>query len=166
MLVINVLIFRAIAVPGQVFTQYYDYFSQNGFTWWSNVRGINLIVPPPEALARDPKWPAIGRIVGEEYYGHLVTGVNANANAFAGDGIAAGGLIGLFVVGLFMMIWLRVLDVVSSRWSLPLVTLVMLPVALCLSNVHLTTVILSFGGGFWLLVLFLSRPEGVAGSRK
>ncbi|WP_298127235.1 hypothetical protein [Brevundimonas sp.] len=165
-LLINVLIFRAIAVPGQVFTQYYDYFSQNGFTWWSNVRGISLIVPPPEALARDPYWPALGRIVGNDYYGHLVTGVNANANAFAGDGVAAGGIIGLFVVGIFMMIWLRALDVISGRWSLPLVTLVMLPVALCLSNVHLTTVILSFGGGFWLLVLFLARPEGVAGSRK
>lgn len=165
-LVINVLIFRAIAVPGQVFSQYYDYFSQTGFTWWSNVRGISLIVPPPEALAHDPSWPALGRIVGNEYYGHLITGVNANANAFAGEGVAAGGLIGLCVVGLFMMIWLRVLDVISSRWNLPFVTLIMLPVALCLSNVHLTTVILSFGGGYWLLVLFMGRPEGVSPSRK
>ena len=165
-LVINVLIFRAIAVPGQVFTQYYDLFSERGYTWWSNTRGISLLVPPPPAFAGDPNWPALGRVVGNEYYGHLVTGVNANANAFAGEGVAAGGLIGLCVIGVVMMIWLRLVDVVSTRWSLPLVTLVMLPVALCLTNVHLTTVILSFGGGFWLLVLFVARPEGVAPRRK
>ncbi|MEY4241852.1 MAG: hypothetical protein RJA14_1548 [Pseudomonadota bacterium] len=166
MLVINVLIFRAIAVPGQVFTQYYDYFSQTGFTWWSNVRGISLIVPPPDALARDPYWPALGRIVGNEYYGQIVTGVNANANAFASEGVAAGGLAGLCVIGVLVMAWLRVVDIVSARWSVPLVTLVMLPVALCLANVQLSTVVLSFGGGFWILFLFTARPDGAGESRR
>lgn len=158
-LIINVLIFRAIAVPGQMLTQYYDLFSERGYTWWSNTRGISLIVPPPAAFQSDRYWPSLGMIVGDEYYGHLVAGVNANANAFAGEGLAAGGLVGLFVIGLAMIAWLRLVDVVASRWSLPLVTLVMLPVALCLSNVHLSTVILSFGGGFWILMLALSRPQ-------
>jgi hypothetical protein len=98
-------------------------------------------------------------IVGDEYYGDVVSDVNANANAFAGEGVAAGGFIGLLVIGLLMMAWLRAVDVVASRWSLPLVTLVMLPVALCLTNVHLSTVILSFGGGFWILVLLWARPQ-------
>lgn len=158
-LIINVLVFRAIAVPGQMLTQYYDLFSARGYTWWSNIRGISLFVPRPEAFESDRYWPSLGMIVGDEYYGHMVADVNANANAFAGEGVAAGGAIGLLVIGLLMMAWLRVVDVVASRWSLPLVTLVMLPVALCLTNVHLSTVILSFGGGFWILVLLWARPQ-------
>ena len=158
-LIINVLIFRAIAVPGQMLTQYYDLFSARGFTWWSNIRGISLFVPRPDAFESDRYWPSLGMIVGDEYYGHMVADVNANANPFAGEGVAAGGVIGLFVVGVFIIAWLRVVDVAASRWSLPFVTLVMLPVALCLSNVHLSTVILSFGGGFWILMLLLTRPQ-------
>lgn len=160
-LIINVLIFRAIAVPGQMLTQYYDLFSARGYTWWSNIRGINLVVPRPEAFENDRYWPSLGMIVGDEYYGSFIGGVNANANAFAGEGVAAGGLIGLFVIGLLMIAWLRAVDVVSTRWSVPFVTLVMLPVALCLTNVHLSTVILSFGGGFWILMLHLMRPQAV-----
>lgn len=159
-MVINVLIFRAIAVPGQVMSQYYDLFSAKGFTWWSNTRGVSSIVPPPDAFRSDPNWPSLGRIVGNEYYGHLITGVNANANAFAGEGAAAGGLVGLAVIGLAMTAWLRMVDVAAARWSLPFVTLVMLPVALCLSNVSLTTVLISFGGGFWILLMALDRPQG------
>ncbi len=160
--VINVLVFRAIAVPGQVFSMYYDLFAARGFTWWSNTRGISLLVPPPAAYAADPNWPALGRVVGAEIYGQYATNVNVNANAFAGEGVAAGGLIGLAVIGLVMAAWLRLVDVVSGRWNLQLVTLLMLPIGLCLTNVHLTTVILSFGGGFWLLVFYMARPSGAA----
>jgi hypothetical protein len=164
-MIINVVIFRAIAVPGQVMSQYYDLFSAKGFTWWSNTRGVSSFVPPPDAFSNDPNWPSLGRIVGNENYGHLITGVNANANAFAGEGAAAGGLVGLAIIGLAMAAWLRVIDLAAARWNLPFVTLVMLPVALCLSNVHLTTVLVSFGGGFWILLMALDRPQGAPAPR-
>ncbi|MCA9131317.1 MAG: hypothetical protein KDB22_29735, partial [Planctomycetales bacterium] len=44
------LIFRMLAIPGLTFSQYSDVFQKWGYTWWSNVRGLDLLVEPPPNL--------------------------------------------------------------------------------------------------------------------
>lgn len=151
------LLTRAVAVPAQTFGQYYDFFDKMGHTWWSNVKGISLIVPPPEAFASDPYWPKLGILVGREYHGTVLQ--NSNANLFVGEGVAAAGMWGVVVIGVAWAIWLRVLDIAAGGWDRAFVLLAITPAALALTNGHLSTVLLSFGGFFWLALFALYKPR-------
>lgn len=151
------LVFRTIAIPGLTFSQYSDLFSSLGYTWWSNVTGLSLFIPAPAAFVSHPYWPSLGRIVGDYYYGFGV--VNANANLFSGEGVAAAGWFGVIVIGLALTAWLRLIDTVASGWNRLLTLLVMVPVGIALTNGHLSTVLISFGGAFWTLLFLYFKPQ-------
>ncbi len=146
---VDVLLLRTITIPGQTFSQYYDLFEAKGYTYWSNTKIINLLVPPPAAFQSDPFWPVLGSIVGAEYYGND-SRMNANANLFVGEGIAAAGPIGVIVIACLLALWLRQLDKYSSGWNRSFVVAAIIPVGMALTNIHLSTLLLSFGGFFWL----------------
>jgi hypothetical protein len=152
---LDIAVFRMIALPGLTFTQYADLFGDQGLTYWSNTRGISLVVPPPAAFANDPSWPNLGYIVGDHYYGSRL--VNANANPFSGEGVAAAGPIGVVVIGCVLGVWLRVLNWTARGWDPRFATLVMVPVGLSLTNGHLATVLLTFGGAMWPLFFLFGR---------
>ncbi len=146
----DVLLLRTIAIPGQTFSQYYDLFEARGYTFWSNTKFVNLVVPPPVAFRSDPFWPVLGQIIGAEYYGSD-SRMNANANLFVGEGIAAAGPLGVIAIGLLLAWWLRALDRYSRSWNRTFVIAVTIPIGMALTNVHLSTLLLSFGGLFWLI---------------
>ncbi|NJC34174.1 hypothetical protein GGR88_001648 [Sphingomonas jejuensis] len=148
--IVDLVLLRSIAIPGQTFSQYYDLFYNRGYTYWSNTKIINLVIPPPGDFKLDPMWPNLGTIVGAEFYG-ADSRMNANANLFVGEGIAAAGPIGVLVIGLVLAYWLRSLDNFSQKWPATISMTVMVPIGLGLTNVHLTTLLLSFGGLFWLV---------------
>lgn len=160
----DLILFRSIAIPGQQFALYYDLFAARGFTWWSNVRGISLIVPPPAGFASDPRWPVLGQIVGEEYYG-ISSQTNSNANPFAGEGVAAAGPIGVVVIAIVLAVYLRVLDRAALGWQRGFAILVVVPLGLALTNVHLSTMLLSYGGAAWVLAFTFLRPGRNVGRR-
>lgn len=145
-----IVLHRTIGIPALTLAQYYDVFSEVGFTFWSHVRGISLVLAPPESLAADPLWPNLGYIVGERALGMPEN--NLNANPFASDGAAAAGLVGVFVISIAMAFWIAALNVVTRMWDQRFVMLVIAPVALSLTNGPFFTVMLSFGGLFWLLL--------------
>jgi hypothetical protein len=151
------LVFRTIAIPGLTFPQYSDLFSSLGHTWWSNVTGLGMIIPAPPAFVNHPDWPALGRIVGDYYYGF--GSQNANANLFSGEGVAAAGAFGVLVIGLILAAWLRLIDRVSDGWDPLFALLVFVSVGISLTNAHLSTVMLSFGGGFWTILLWWYKPD-------
>lgn len=152
----DLLLVRSISIPGQTFYQYHDLFAQRGYTFWSNVSGIRWVVSPPAGFAMDQQWPVLGMIIGREYYGSLL--LNANANLFAGEGVAAAGPIGVLVIGAFFCAWLRAFDLAAREWNGFFALLIAAPLGLCLTNAHLSTLMLSFGGAFWLLVLTFCKP--------
>jgi len=159
----DLILVRSIAIPGQQFALYYDLFGSRGYTWWSNVRGISMFVPPPAAFAGDPRWPMLGKIVGEEY-GGIASQNNSNANLFAGEGVAAAGTLGVIVIGLVLALYLRVLDRASVGLHRAFVLVLMVPAGLALTNIHLSTMLLSFGGAFFVAVFFaMTRPGRVTG---
>jgi hypothetical protein len=153
----DLVLFRSIAIPGQQFALYYDLFTARGYTWWSNVRGVSLFVRPPVAFSHDLRWPALGQIVGEEYYG-FGSRMNANANLFAGEGVAAGGAIGVLVIGAVLTLFLWMLDRASVGWNRAYAVVVMAPIGLALTNSHLSTLLLSCGGALWLIVFATFGP--------
>lgn len=153
----DLVLLRTISIPAQTFAQYSDVFGARGYTWWSNITGLNMFLSAPDAFKNDPLWPVLGEIVGAEYYGYL-NRVNLNANPFVGEGVAAGGWIGIIAISFALSIFLYVIDKFSSFWDRRFALVLMAPIGLTLTNVHLSTYLVSFGGLAWLLLFRFYRP--------
>lgn len=150
-------VFRTLCLPGLCFSQYMDLFGFYGFTFWSHVTGLNLIIPTPSSYINDPLWPNLGYMIGDRIYNASTN--NANANLFAGDGVAAAGFFGVIIISLVFAFWISFLDRVSKKWDKIFSILVIFPVALSLTNGHFFTTMISFGGLFWTIVFFVYKPK-------
>lgn len=146
-------VFRVVAVPGSMFWQYSDVFAELGRTYWSNVTGLSLIVDVPVRFSSEPSWPQLGYLVADEIL-HLKS--NSNANLFAYDGVAAAGAIGVLVASLILGSWLVVLDRVTRSADPMFVMLVTFPMAFSLTNGSVFSLMLSFGGFFWVAFFAIS----------
>lgn len=147
--------------PGSFIVQYMDFFSHRGYTHFSHIRGIGSVIGTPSQYANDGRWPALGLIVGEDHFGFLR--LNANASFVASDGIASFGIIGIPVVFFLVALYLRVLD--KSAHGIGGVALViLLPFTLTLSNGSIFTLLTSFGGIFWVIIMRFVFVEGQASS--
>ena len=148
------LVYRTLCIPGLTYSQYYDLFSRDGFTWWSHVKGLNLLIPAPASDLNDSAWPNLGFVVGDRIYRSF--DMNANANLFVGDGVAAAGMLGVAVIGCAF----AAACTVSTDLRAP--TAVHAagppPLAVTLTNGQLFTALLSFGGAFWMLTFYLYKP--------
>lgn len=144
---------RIIGTPALALAQYGDYFAEHGYTLWTHVRGIGLFIAAPQELAAHPKWPELGYLIGDGVLNQ--PHVNNNAHFLASDGAAAAGVPGVLVISGIFCLWLLVLDRCSRDWSRTYVMLVSLPVILSLLNGPFFTVMLSFGGIFWLITFSL-----------
>lgn len=142
---------RSIATPGQFIGDYYDYFSNHGYTMWSQLRGFNLIIDRPDYFIGDPLWPALGWIVGRDFHG-----INSNLNAglWATDGIASGGPIGVLVVSCIFASYLFILNYFGRLWPRTFLIPVAFPLAFILTNGSLFTTLLSYGGALFAIFLW------------
>ena len=145
---------RIVATPGSFFVDYYNYFSEVGYTNFSHAKGFNLFFAPSQTLAQDPFFPELGRIVARD-----VHGINSNSNAsfLSTDGIAGFGLVGVLIVSALLSLILFIVNFLTRHWPLGITLPLMAPLALTLTNGSLFTVLLSFGLFFWMSVFLLSR---------
>ena len=150
------IVFRTLSLPGLTFSQYYDLFNTEGFTWWSHIKGFDLLISPPAVFSKHASWPNLGYIIGDRIYGNIEN--NVNANLFSGDGAAAAGAIGVFAIGLVLTTWLILFDKAARGWHPTFAALVALPIGLALTNGHFFTTMLSFGGIFWLITFHFYKP--------
>lgn len=148
---------RSIFLPGGVVVYYFDFFSANGYTFLSHVTGFNLLIDAPRVYSTDPKWPSIGYLIGDRYFG-LPT-MNANANFIASDGVAGFGIAGVFIAFALFAGFLIVLDRVTRGAPLSLTLPPLVPLALTLTNGSIFTSLTSFGGILFILCFsfFLKR---------
>ncbi|MDP3254302.1 MAG: hypothetical protein Q8M77_20540 [Hydrogenophaga sp.] len=147
------LVFRTFSVPGAMFWQYQEVFTEYGYTFWSHVRGISSFVSSPVALDGDDHWPQLGRIVAK----HLLNlDINSNANLFAYDGVAGAGAWGILFMSVLLTLWLIALDKLSRGFEPLFPVLIAIPLGLVLINGPFFTAMMSFGGLFWLFFFFFS----------
>ncbi|MBT9463739.1 hypothetical protein [Hydrogenophaga sp.] len=151
---------RTLLMPGIFVVHYWDQFSIDGNTLWSQLKGFNLLIQTPPQYLGDERWPSLGLIVGELHLG--VPTFNVNASFIASDGIASFGAIGILIAFLVFSLFLSILDYVSSGFDPILLVPLLVPLSLNLTNGSLFTALTSFGGLFWIIcfVFFTRRKVG------
>ena len=147
---------RVVAIPGIFFEQYYDFFSSVGYTNYSHVSGLNLLFSPDSYFQADPLYPHLGKIVARDVH-HIQS--NSNASFLATDGAAAFGSLGVLLITFLLAFYLLMIDFLSRKWPLALSAPAIAPLAFILTNGSFFTVLLSFGGLLWLLILALTSRK-------
>jgi hypothetical protein len=143
-LALFVILNRTLSINGLVTAQYFDFFQQNPFTYYTHIKGISWIFPYPY------RYP-IGQEIGLAYAG--TTDLDATAHFWATDGIGGLGLPGILLVSVLCALVFWMLDSASRRQDPRLSALVITYAAYNLANISLFTTLLS--GGLGLLIFFL-----------
>ena len=148
---------RTIGNGGQLTMAYYDFFSFYQQTGYSHVNGINLFTRP---------YPygdlGLGQVVGQFYWSPFM---NANANFWATDGIAAVGLPGVAIISVVAALLFVVMNAVTQRFDQLFVVLCFLPFVTTLLNQSLFSSLWS-GGAFFLILFFAFDKRRTAAARK
>lgn len=141
----SLLIMRLLSTGGWTMTVYYEYFSLNGWTYYSHVGPIGAVFGKAYSLE-------LGQLIGIDYFSSEEA--NFNANFWATDGVAALGAFGVIVASFLMAIILRVIYRLSRDMSQRATAILLSGLWLSILNGSLFTSMLS-GGGFFLLALLL-----------
>ncbi|MDR5616630.1 hypothetical protein [Arsenophonus sp.] len=145
MLTPSMFIRRVFFVPAKLSYDYFDFFAENHFIYWSN-SFLSHFIEYPYSL---PLAELIGNYEG--------TGSHAN-NGFIASGYAHFGLVGVMIYAVILGFILKILDYIATRgvpvWFVLCVVVVPLRDALISSD--LLTTLLTHGLIIALILLFLS----------
>lgn len=140
----SLVLIRTVSVPGWTVTRYFEYFSENGYTYWSHFRPLNGVFTSYPYGER-----SLGEVIGIWVSGDPRS--NWNANFWASDGIAAAGAEGLLVLLPVLCLLLLAINYlgqgVEPRFFATLLTGFMVSLA----NAPLTTSLLT--GGLALIIV-------------
>lgn len=146
----SILLSRILGTGGWTISKYYEYFSTNGFTFYTHIGPINALTD-----AYPYGEYQLGQVIGLHYSGSAEA--NFNANFWASDGFAALGIWGVPVVTMCLAGVFYVINRVASGHSARFVVLWLSGFWLAMLNIPLTTALLSGGGGLTLLLLWWAR---------
>lgn len=146
----SILMLRVLGTGGWTMATYYDYFSANGFTFYSHIGPVNALTG-----AYPYGKYSLGQLIGLHYSGSEQA--NFNANFWASDGFAALGLAGVPIVTVALCAVFFAINRITRGYSTRFVVLWLAGFWLALLNVPLTTALLSGGGGMILLLLWSTR---------
>ncbi len=141
-LVPSLIFMRTYGLAGALTGVYADFFSTHPYTYYSHV---NLI----GAFVHYPYEQSLGQEVG---YAMVGAQLDANANFFASDGIAAAGNIGVIAVGVIVGVFLVAANALVSRQGLRLAAVALVPFIMNVCNTSIFTQLFS-GGGLALFVM-------------
>lgn len=141
----SVFLLRIFGSNGWSGAVYYEYFSNNEFTYFTHIGPINAIF---DAYPYEKN--SLGQQIAQHYFSN---DANFNAGFWASDGFAAIGILGIPIITLVLAAFMRLLDRVASQYPTNFVNLWLLSFWMGLLNAPFTTSLLS-GGGL-LIVLFL-----------
>lgn len=147
-----IFLLRTLCAGGWANFVYYDYFTQNGLTYYSHISVINTLTD-----AYPYGKYSLGQTIGLHYSGSELA--NYNANFWASDGFAALGLAGIPLITLAVFAVFFIINRVSSNYPARFVALWLSGFWLGMLNLPLSTALMSAGGGLTVLLLwFAARP--------
>lgn len=143
---LSIVLMRTFGNSGLSMEWYRDFFQRNPLTYYSHVTGINWFIHYPYA---NP----LGLEIGGFYSGDPT--LDQNANFWAMDGLAGGGLFGIILISIAVAFVFWFLDLSASRHDLKFTALLTVFIAITMANASLFTTLLSGGFGFLIALLFL-----------
>jgi hypothetical protein len=142
----SILLQRTVANGGMVTRLYHEFFSVHPQTAYSHVSGLDKITQPYPYGAL-----GVGQVVGQYYW---APDMNANANFWATDGLAAMGLMGVLFASVICSLMLAAMNSVTRRYDTLFVLLCCIPFVSTLLNQSMFSSFWS-GGAFFLMLFFL-----------
>lgn len=135
-----IVVLRTSAVAGWLSQYYLRFFciNDNPFTYYSHINIVNVITNGY------PFSQPLGMAVA---YGSQ----NANANFFLTDGLAASGIFGILLIGIFFYLLMHIINSISYRYKISDLLIIFLPTLSYILNTSIFTTLLSNG----LLILLL-----------
>lgn len=147
----SITFMRTICMGGMLTSQYYFFFTYHPKTYYSHINVVRKVIDYP--YGNQP----LGRVIGYSFTGD--TFLNANANFWVTDGIAATGVIGVIIISLLCAIVFWFLDSVAKKHNVIFASLCIVVISMALLNTSLFTTLLSGGLGLMIVMLFL-KPAG------
>jgi hypothetical protein len=144
---------RIFGIPGMSTAVYHDFFTDHPLTYWSHVKGINLLITYPYDRP-------VPMVVGLFMSGNAE--LCANAHPWCQDGLAAWGLPGILVASLLCIPVFWMLDSAASGHELKFAATLVSFTAANIGNESVFTVM--FSGGLFLIIIilyFLPRRHAV-----
>lgn len=140
---------RALLVPAQLSFFYYDFFSNNDYTFLSQHRIFRTFLDYP--YGRTPP-----HLIGEVYYNSPETGAN---NGIVADAYMNFGFIGFVLWSILLAIILRIIDSCSRGKNIKIVIGAIAMPVITLTNSALLTCLLTHGLLLALILLYLLPKE-------
>ncbi len=149
----SLALMRNIGTGGVLTNLYYEYFINHPHTLYTHIGLVQMV-------ARSYPYGdlQVGQVVGQYFFS---AEMNANANFWAMDGIAALGLIGVPIITVVCALMFMAMNSVTRGHNLLFVVMCFLPFAASIANVGVLQSLFS-GGGLPLMAFFLlHRPEAI-----
>ena len=146
----SLLLMRTVGTAGLLTMRYYDFFASHTPTTYTHINLVKMIsgAYPYGSLQ-------VGQVVGQYYFSQ---DMNANANFWAMDGIAALGLAGVPVATILCALLFIAMNSVTRRYNGLFVVLCFLPFLVSLFNTSLLSSVWS-GGAFFLILFFVFNKK-------
>lgn len=146
----SLFLLRLYGSNGWTAAVYYEYFSANYYTYYTHISPINAIFGG---------YPYGQNSLGQEISSFYFPDGDANFNAgfWASDGFAALGVIGVPLVTIFLIFYMRLVDFFAKGYSKKFLNLWWVGFLLCLMNVPFTTSLLSGGGLLFMIFLWFGK---------
>lgn len=142
----SLIMMRTVGNGGSLTKHYHDFFIDNPNTYYSHVNIINFFTQ-----SYPYKEFALGQVVGKEYWSD---DMNANANFWATDGIAAFGDFGILFSSLLLFFVFIIFNNISKNYNKLFLILLLIPYLFSLLNTSLFSSLLT--GGAFIVFFFLS----------
>lgn len=136
-----IVLLRTVCVAGWLTQFYIHFFNENPYTYYSHINIVNYIT---EAY---PYSEPLGKVVA---YGSQ----NANANFFLTDGVAACGLVGIIIIGVFFTVILMLINSISARYKKSDMFIMFMPTIAYFLNASIFTTLLS--SGLFILIILVA----------
>jgi hypothetical protein len=146
----SIFLLRVFGSSGWTAAVYYEYFSSHAFTFYTHIGPVNALLGG---------YPYGENSLGQEIAKHYFSNeANFNAGFWASDGFAAMGTAGIPVVTVLLGLFMRLLDRLAFHFPAQFINFWLLGFWMVLMNAPFTTALLSGGGLFIAMLLWLARP--------
>ncbi|MDG4655198.1 hypothetical protein [Chryseobacterium arthrosphaerae] len=139
---------RTIGNSGSLTLHYHYFFETHPNTYYSHINIINF-------LSQSYPYPgkSLGQVVGTNYWGE---DMNANANFWATDGIAAVGDLGILLSSVLLFIIFIFFNRISKNYNFLFLVLTLIPYIMSIFNTSLFSSLFTGGALFLFLMLMFN----------